>query len=121
MSSGDYTAVGGGALKLKGGKIQKKKKKRDKSDLETKISTGETALAKTDPTTPVDNGTKSPGNKGDQSEDDVPVARRTESERKYEETRKKRVSTRRQKSAARKLTANGTAATKTGRIIEFST
>ncbi|KAF5717444.1 DUF1754-domain-containing protein [Fusarium mundagurra] len=41
MGSDDYAAVGGGgALKLKGAKIHKKKKKRDKTDLEKNLDTG---------------------------------------------------------------------------------
>ncbi|RSM15284.1 hypothetical protein CEP52_000857 [Fusarium oligoseptatum] len=42
MASDDYTAVGGGgALKLKGSKVHKKKKKRDKkTDLEKNLDTG---------------------------------------------------------------------------------
>ncbi|KAG4259618.1 hypothetical protein FPRO06_06689 [Fusarium proliferatum] len=41
MGSDDYAAVGGGgALKLKGAKIHKKKKKRDKTDLQKNLDTG---------------------------------------------------------------------------------
>lgn len=91
MPSGDYTAVGGGALKLKGAKVQKKKKKRDKADLEKNISTGQGSVTKTDspPTTakPTDDAEE----QNSHSDNDTPVAMKTESERKYDEIRKKRV------------------------------
>ncbi|OAA40020.1 hypothetical protein NOR_06014 [Metarhizium rileyi] len=93
MPSGDYTAVTGGALKLKGANVQKKKKKRkDKSDLEKNMSTGGDAsvpekydsLATHEQTDKSDHG-------GHQSDDDVTAPRKTESERKYDEIRKKRL------------------------------
>ncbi|EFY96093.1 DUF1754 domain protein [Metarhizium robertsii] len=91
MPSGDYTAVGGGALKLKGAKVQKKKKKKDKSDLERNLSAGEGALAKSDGAPAADEQPDPRDSKGDQSDDDGAVARKTESERKYDEVRKKRL------------------------------
>ncbi|KID87644.1 hypothetical protein MAJ_03384, partial [Metarhizium majus ARSEF 297] len=91
MPSGDYTAVGGGALKLKGAKVQKKKKKKDKSDLERNLSAGEGALAKSDGAPAADEQPDHRDSKGDQSDDDGAVARKTESERKYDEVRKKRL------------------------------
>ncbi|KAG5978148.1 hypothetical protein E4U55_006342 [Claviceps digitariae] len=85
MPSGDYTTIGGGALKLKGAKIQKKKKKRkDKNDLEKNLSSGDTNdIIKT----------KSNDNAHDNAhdEEDVPDVRKTESERRYEEVKRKRL------------------------------
>lgn len=88
MPSDDYAVIGGGgALKLKGAKVSKKKKKRDKTDLEKNVA-GDSALVKK---------TKSPEVEDDKREEDreeeplVPAIK-TESERRYEEVRKKRVS-----------------------------
>ncbi|KHO01420.1 uncharacterized protein MAM_00421 [Metarhizium album ARSEF 1941] len=91
MPSGDYAAVGGGgALKLKGAKVQKKKKRRDKSGLERTLSAGEGASAKGDGTSANE---RQPDEHGQDrhSDDDAAVARKTESERKYDEVRKKRL------------------------------
>ncbi|KAG8407341.1 hypothetical protein J3458_020823 [Metarhizium acridum] len=91
MPSGDYTAVGGGALKLKGAKVQKKKKKKGKTDLERNLSAGDGALAKSDDAPAADKQPDHPDSKGHQRDDDGAVARKTESERKYDEVRKKRL------------------------------
>lgn len=70
----DYAGSGGGALRLKGAKVTKKKKKRDKT-LEKKAASVATVEK------PEDN-----------DEDDAgPADRKTEAERRHEETRKKRV------------------------------
>lgn len=88
MPSDDYAVIGGGgALKLKGAKVSKKKKKRDKTDLEKNV-TGDGAIVKK---------TKSPDaedSKRDEDQEEEPLAPaiKTESERRYEEVRKKRVS-----------------------------
>lgn len=86
MASDEYSVVGGGgALKLKGAKVHKKKKKRDKSDLEKNIlkevvKKGNTAEDKKADT------------KADEDEDDRPVVQKTESEKRHEEIKRKRVS-----------------------------
>ncbi|KAL7945603.1 hypothetical protein V8C42DRAFT_323631 [Trichoderma barbatum] len=111
MGSDDYKAMGGGALKLKGAKVSKKKKKAAKSDLEKNLSTGhDAALVKKDSD---DTSTRSRDKKksreddhrsnedGEDKEEDQPVVLKTESERRYEETRKKRLLQIAQSSGAR--------------------
>lgn len=95
MPSGDYTAIGGGALKLKGAKVQKKKKKRkDKSDLENNLSSGDShaiALSKKEGPPAADNtGTLDEDRR--EQDDELPEVGKTESERRYEEVKRKRVS-----------------------------
>jgi protein FAM32A len=96
MPSDEYTVVGGGALKLKGAKVDKKKKqkkKKGKPDLEKNLSTGdETAVVKKDsPPTEEDKGSgKDVANLAEEElEEEV---RKTEAELRYEEYKKKRVS-----------------------------
>lgn len=108
MPSGDYAITGGGALKLKGAKVQKKKKKRkDKSDLEKNLSTGHDGVIvkKTNESPPPADNTGDQEEDGQVRDDEVPEARKTESERRYEEVKKKRVS---QTSAHQKITSRGT-------------
>lgn len=114
MPSDDYAAVGGGgALRIKGAKVQKKKKKRDKSDLEKNLASGEDsdkALVKSTSTSSKAEGSKrkdkrdadddddnerrdKDGHSGE--EDDAPAPQKTEAERRYDEVKKKRVSLRR--------------------------
>lgn len=82
MGSDDYAVVGGGgALKLKGAKIQKKKKKRSKTDLEKNLETG--AVKKDDK--------KDDDHQGEEDLDETPEVQKTESERRHEEIKKKRV------------------------------
>ena len=88
MASDEYSVVsGGGALKLKGAKVQKKKKKKDKSSLEKVIATGEKGVVKKS-NLPAEEG------KADDkdSDDERPAVQKTESERRHEETKRKRVS-----------------------------
>lgn len=92
MPSGDYSAVGGGALKLKGAKVQKKKKKRDKSVLEKSLSATEGTLVQKDSPVATEKQADDGDANNDRPEDHVPSANKTESERKYDEIRKKRVS-----------------------------
>lgn len=101
MGSDDYQAIGRGALKLKGAKVSKKKKKAAKSDLEKNLSAGDdSALVQKDSDdtskrsrdkkkSPVDED-RSKDDEEDKHEDE-PVVLKTESERRYEEARKKRV------------------------------
>ncbi|KAK4083011.1 uncharacterized protein Triagg1_1901 [Trichoderma aggressivum f. europaeum] len=100
MGSDDYKTIGGGALKLKGAKVGKKKKKTAKSDLEKNLSTGnDAALVKRDDhgddsrdkkKSPIDDDRHS-NEDGEDKEEDGPVVLKTESERRYEEARKKRL------------------------------
>ncbi|KAG6001983.1 hypothetical protein E4U21_003596 [Claviceps maximensis] len=105
MPSGEYTTIGGGALKLKGAKIQKKKKRRkDKNDLEKNLSggdAGDVVKTKRD-TIPADapdaieqdaHRSKQYNNHSDNDidENEVPEVRKTESERRYEEVKRKRL------------------------------
>ncbi|KAH6611272.1 hypothetical protein Trco_001292 [Trichoderma cornu-damae] len=103
MGSDDYKAIGGGALKLKGAKVSKKKKKAAKSGLQKNLSGGdEGAPVKKDG----DDGAPKHGRdkrndpKGDEDgkreddeerQDDGPAVPKTESERRHEEARKKRL------------------------------
>jgi protein FAM32A len=97
MPADEYKSFGGGgALKLKGAKVDKKKKKKkttsNKPDLEKNLSPGdEKAVTKRrgeeQDDRPHDEKTASDDNDGER-----PAAQKTESERRYEETRKKRVS-----------------------------
>jgi len=102
MPLDDYAVVGGGgALRLKGAKVTKpkKKKKKDKADLEKALSEagGESlALVKKDSGDEVieKKSKKSRKEKNDEEDDEeaVPVARKTEAQRKLDEVRRKRVS-----------------------------
>ncbi|GAB0134421.1 hypothetical protein EsDP_00002795 [Epichloe bromicola] len=94
MPSGDYTITGGGALKLKGATVQKKRKKRkDKSDLEKNLSTGDDGVMvkKTKESPQAADKTGDQEEDGQVRADEVPEARKTESERRYEEVKKKRL------------------------------
>lgn len=88
MPSGDYSNVGGGALKLKGGKVQKKKKKKDKSGLEKSLASEDGAIVEKSSVPPED---RDKDGSADEKDDHRPAPQKTESERRYEETRKKRV------------------------------
>ncbi|KFA55085.1 hypothetical protein S40293_03533 [Stachybotrys chartarum IBT 40293] len=95
MPSDEYSAVGGGgALKLKGAKVVKKKKKMSsKSDLEKNLSQGDNAVARTG--SPGKDKTKKTDEVPDEEKEDhidVPASRRmTESERQFEALKKKRL------------------------------
>ncbi|RGP79948.1 hypothetical protein FLONG3_1892 [Fusarium longipes] len=89
MGSDDYAAIGGGgALKLKGAKINKKKKKRDKTDLEKNLDTGSK-----------DEEKRKKKNKQDDEEDELrnehneeqPEVQKTEAQKRHEEIKKKRL------------------------------
>ncbi|KJZ73151.1 hypothetical protein HIM_07535 [Hirsutella minnesotensis 3608] len=100
MPSDEYAAIGGGALRIKGAKVQKKKKKKkDKTDLDKNLATGdETALVKRDAG---DDGPESARREGEEGDDDAPIVPKTEAERRYEETKKKRLLQMTQASGAR--------------------
>ncbi|TQS32339.1 hypothetical protein Golomagni_07346 [Golovinomyces magnicellulatus] len=86
MPSDDYVAVGGGgALKLKGAKINKKKKKKStKTDLEKNLADGGSSKE-------VSKKDKDPQDEQDDHEDDGPAPMKTESERRHDEIRRKRL------------------------------
>ncbi|KAI8657688.1 hypothetical protein NCS57_01147500 [Fusarium keratoplasticum] len=86
MASDDYTAVGGGgALKLKGSKVHKKKKKRDKkTDLEKNLDTGKREGPDPDKKKEVDDEPRD-------EEDDRPEVQKTEAEKRHDEIKKKRL------------------------------
>ena len=95
MPADEYTAVGGGALKIKGAKVGKKKKKKhhkDKSDLEKNLSTGDdepagsSALVKSTDDKPRDDGEQPPP-----ADDVTPLTYKTEAERRHYEAKRKRV------------------------------
>ncbi|KAI1043286.1 hypothetical protein LB505_002082 [Fusarium chuoi] len=84
MGSDDYAAVGGGgALKLKGAKIHKKKKKRDKTDLEKNLDTGNKDEEK--------RKKSEDGEKQEPHDDEEkPEVQKTEAQKRHEEIKKKR-------------------------------
>jgi protein FAM32A len=95
MAPGDeYTAGGGGKLKLKGSKVsdgrvdkKKKKSKKSKSDKE-----GEVGSAPPEARHPDEDGRSEEPHPDDRTPDDAgATVGKTEAERKYEEARKKRV------------------------------
>ncbi|KAL2677007.1 hypothetical protein Neosp_010774 [[Neocosmospora] mangrovei] len=86
MASDDYTAVGGGgALKLKGSKVHKKKKKRDKkTDLEKNLDVGKREGPDPDKKKEADDEPRD-------EEDDRPAVQKTEAEKRHDEIKKKRL------------------------------
>jgi protein FAM32A len=99
MPSGEYSGAAGGALKLKGGKIQKSKKKKSKSkdkDVSSKLerssrSTSAVAESKDDNGNVADKAVIPATTTSDHEEDDT-TEYKTEAERRHEEAMKKRVS-----------------------------
>jgi protein FAM32A len=91
MPGDEYSAVGGGgALKLKGAKVTKKKKK-SKTSLEKNLSAAEGALKKRSESPAKDDKSAKPdGDRPEGEEEDRPV-QQTESERQFEEIKRKRV------------------------------
>ncbi|KND93856.1 Uncharacterized protein C31G5.21 [Tolypocladium ophioglossoides CBS 100239] len=87
MPSDDYAAVGGGALRIKGAKVQKKKKKKDKSALEKNLSAGDNAVVNEDTAEKRAKGAE----QDDRDDDEASVVPKTESERRYEEVKRKRL------------------------------
>lgn len=95
MPLDDYASLGGGALRLKGGKVTKKKKKKEKGGLEKALSGGETAVVKAG-----EEGEKLKKDRkrkderegeGKGEEEERPVVRKTEAERRIDELKRKRV------------------------------
>ncbi|KAM0561831.1 hypothetical protein ACHAPJ_003002 [Fusarium lateritium] len=90
MGSDDYAAVGGGgALKLKGAKIHKKKKKRDKTDLEKNLDVGN----KDDEKKKKKRKDKEDDHDEPRDEDGEgkPEVQKTEAQKRHEEIKKKRL------------------------------
>lgn len=89
MPSDDYVSVGGGgALKLKGAKVNKKKKKKSsKSDLEKNLGSGSSSSSSSKAITKKDDD----ANDDHEDNGDAPGRYKTETERRYEEARKKKV------------------------------
>lgn len=106
MPADEYKSFGSGALKLKGvsgSKVKKSKKKKQQSDLEKNLSTGEAAstsssLVKAEDRTEEGKQLRrspSGAEDGDSGGDAAPTAVRqfkTEAERRFEEARRKKVS-----------------------------
>lgn len=100
MPLDDYASLGGGALRLKGAKVTKKKKRKEKSGLEKALSGGETSVVKAERS---DEGEKRKAKKRKDSEEregeegeeeeERPVVRKTEAERRLDELKRKRVGT----------------------------
>lgn len=89
MGSDDYAAVGGrGALKIKGAKVHKKKK-RDKTDLEKNLETG--VVKREDKKRNKKDEDEEQGLVAQGDTDERSEAQKTESERRHEEIKKKRV------------------------------
>ena len=100
MPLDDYASLGGGALRLKGAKVTKKKKRKEKSGLEKALSGGETSVVKAG-----DEGEKRKAKRkkddeeregeregeDEEEEEERPVVRKTEAERRLEELKRKRV------------------------------
>lgn len=92
MPSDDYASAStGGALRIKGAKVKKhKKKKAGKSDLEKNLSTGEAASS---------SSSSKPPKSEEPTEADAPTAveeapserRKTEAERRFEEARRRKL------------------------------
>jgi len=99
MPSDEYTGAAGGALKLKGGKIQKSKKKKSKSkdkDVSSKLerssrSTSAVAESKDDNGNVAEKAA-TPATETSDHEEDHTTEYKTEAERRHEEAMKKRVS-----------------------------
>ena len=96
MPSDEYKSFGGGgALKLKGAKVDKKKRKKKtsgKSDLERNLSTGDEKAVTKRRDDEQDDEPKDENSGRDDNDAERPAPQKTESERRYEETRKRRVS-----------------------------
>ncbi|KAF5641105.1 hypothetical protein F52700_3440 [Fusarium sp. NRRL 52700] len=89
MGSDDYAAVGGGgALKLKGAKIHKKKKKRDKTDLEKNLDTGNKDEEKRKKKKTEGGQEQEPD---DEDKEGKPEVQKTEAQKRHEEIKKKRL------------------------------
>jgi len=101
MPSDDYAYVGGGALKLKGAKVKKNKKRKDRPrDLERALSTsdGRSVTPDNNALTRRNGDDGPPSNPGEdistrdpEQDDSVAVSRKTEAERRFDEAKRKKV------------------------------
>ena len=96
MPSDEYATVGSGALKLKGAKVKKHKKKKDKvPDLEKALSTGESSSAvekrKKGRVDDEEEGDEERAKSTEADDEFRPVVQKTEAERRFEEARLKKV------------------------------
>ncbi|KAL8376422.1 hypothetical protein RB595_007487 [Gaeumannomyces hyphopodioides] len=119
MAGDDYTAAGGGGLRLKGAKVKKhKKKSKDKSaaadkvaELDKALSSGDAAAAAADNNEAAkalavgSAGRESRREDGDEEEEDEdgaqPVQYKTEAQRRFEEAKRKKLLEMAQSAAAR--------------------
>lgn len=106
MPSDDYAPVGGGALRIKGAKVKKHKKKSKKTDLEKNLSTGDEPSSsskrpKKEEDVPEggdddeDDNTKRTKKQEEEEEKEEeepqPERRKTEAEKRFEEARRKKL------------------------------
>lgn len=95
MPSDDYAPVGGGALRIKGAKVKKHKKKSKKTDLEKNLSTGESSRSQEEGEAADENDSKSPTNKkqkdDEREEEQQPERHKTEAEKRFDEVRRKKL------------------------------
>lgn len=95
MPSDEYASAGGGALRIKGAKVKKHKKKKVKSDLEKNLATGEASSSKDAEAQGEQEGEQqSEGEKKKQEENQdeaPPRSHKTEAERRFEEVRRKKL------------------------------
>lgn len=79
MPSEEYKSAGGGALRIKGAKVKKHKKKKDKTALEKNLAE------------PKKEGSQEREEKEEEEEAEPSRSLKTEAERRFEEARKKRL------------------------------
>lgn len=107
MAGDDYTAAGGGGLRLKGAKVKKhKKKNKDKSaaadkvvELDKALSSGDNAAADNDDEAAKALAVGSAGKResrrtdgdGEEEDDAQPAQYKTEAQRRFEEAKRKKV------------------------------
>ncbi|KAI1092351.1 DUF1754-domain-containing protein [Rostrohypoxylon terebratum] len=93
MPADDYASVGGGgALKLKGGRVQKnKKKKKTKSNLECSLSTTDDSASQDAKQKQAREADKADKPRQDDGDDEDIVEHKTEAERRHEEANRKKM------------------------------
>lgn len=95
MPSDDYAPVGGGALRIKGAKVKKHKKKSKKTDLEKNLSTGESSRPQDEGEAADNNDPKASTNRKqtgeEREEEQQPERHKTEAEKRFDEVRRKKL------------------------------
>lgn len=95
MPSDEYASAGGGALRIKGAKVKKHKKKKARSDLEKNLATGDASSSSKDPEAQEAeerDGAKDKKEDAAEGEDARPArSHKTEAERRFEEVRRKKL------------------------------